>query len=60
MGVTVGQIGKILGLHVVGVAGGPAKCAHAVDTLGSDARVVYKADGFPYALRAAVQDGIDI
>lgn len=60
VGATVGQIGKILGLHVVGIAGGSAKCAHVVETLGFDACVDYKADGFPAALKAAVPDGIDI
>ncbi|MGX1305691.1 NADPH-dependent curcumin reductase CurA [Amorphus suaedae] len=60
VGATVGQIGKILGLRVVGVAGGPAKCAHVVDTLGFDACIDHKADGFPAALKEAVPDGIDI
>ncbi|MDT0632681.1 NADP-dependent oxidoreductase [Rubrivirga sp. S365] len=60
VGATVGQIGKILGLHVVGIAGGPEKNAHVVETLGFDACVDYKADGFPDALAAAVPDGIDI
>tara|TARA_R110000751_G_scaffold220432_1_gene323081 strand:- start:15883 stop:16914 length:1032 start_codon:yes stop_codon:yes gene_type:complete len=60
VGATVGQIGKILGLRVVGIAGGPQKCAHVVDTLGFDACIDYKAEGFPRALKAAVPDGIDI
>lgn len=60
VGATVGQIGKILGLHVVGIAGGPAKCAHVVDTLKFDACIDYKANGFPAALKAAVPGGIDI
>ncbi len=60
VGATVGQIGKILGLHVVGIAGGPEKCTHVVETLGFDACIDYKAGGFPDALRAAVPDGIDI
>jgi NADPH-dependent curcumin reductase CurA len=60
VGATVGQIAKILGLHVVGIAGGPAKCAHVVDTLGFDACINYKADRFPNALKAAVPEGIDI
>ncbi len=60
VGATVGQIGKILGLHVVGIAGGPEKCTHVVETLGFDACIDYKADGFPDALRAAVPDGVDI
>lgn len=60
VGATVGQIGKILGLHVVGIAGGAEKCAHVVDTLGFDACIDYKADGFPAALKQAIRDGIDI
>ena len=60
VGATVGQIGKILGLRVVGVAGGPEKCTHVVETLGFDACIDYKAEGFPDALAEAVPDGIDI
>lgn len=60
VGATVGQIGKILGCRVVGIAGGPEKCAHVVDTLGFDACIDYKAEGFPGALKAAVPDGVDI
>lgn len=60
VGATVGQIGKILGCRVVGIAGGTKKCDHVVDTLGFDACIDYKADGFPDALKQAVPDGIDI
>jgi NADPH-dependent curcumin reductase len=60
VGATVGQIGKILGCHVVGIAGGAEKNAHVVEHLGFDACVDYKADGFAGALRAAVPKGIDI
>ena len=60
VGATVGQIGKLLGCHVVGIAGGPEKNAHVVNTLGFDACIDYKADGFPEALKAAVPSGIDI
>ena len=60
VGATVGQIGKILGLRVIGIAGGPEKCAHVVDTLGFDACIDYKADDFPETLKAAVPEGIDI
>ncbi len=60
VGATVGQIARILGLHVVGIAGGPEKCTHVVETLGFDACIDYKADGFPGALRAAVPVGVDI
>lgn len=60
VGATVGQIGKILGLRVVGIAGGSEKCAHVVDTLGFDACIDYKSARFAEALKAAVPDGIDI
>ncbi|MEL7070761.1 MAG: NADP-dependent oxidoreductase [Cyanobacteria bacterium J06581_3] len=60
VGATVGQIGKILGLNVVGIAGGGEKCAYVVETLGFDACIDYKADSFPEALKDAVPNGIDI
>lgn len=60
VGATVGQIGRILGCRVVGIAGGPAKCAHVVGTLGFDACIDHKAAGFAEALAAAVPKGIDI
>lgn len=60
VGATVGQIGKLLGCHVVGIAGGSEKCAHVIDTLGFDACIDYKAEGFAKALKAATGDGIDI
>ncbi len=60
VGATVGQVGRILGCRVVGVAGGPEKCAHVVNTLGFDACIDHRADGFADALQAAVPDGIDI
>ena len=60
VGATVGQIGKILGCRVVGIAGGAAKNAHVAQNLGFDVCVDYKAEGFAAALRAAVPDGIDI
>ncbi len=60
VGATVGQIGKILGLRVVGIAGGPEKCAHAVETLGFDACVDHKADSFAEDLKRETPDGIDI
>jgi len=60
VGATVGQIGKILGLRVVGIAGGVEKCSHAVDVLGFDACVDYKSEGFAGQLRLAAPDGVDI
>lgn len=60
VGATVGQIGKILGCRVVGVAGGAEKCAYAVDTLGFDACIDHKAADFDSQLAAACPDGIDV
>ena len=60
VGATVGQIAKIMGCRVVGVAGGPEKCAHVVDNLGFDACLDHKADDFAENLRSACPDGIDI
>ena len=60
VGATVGQIGKILGCRVVGIAGGPDKCKHAVDELGFDACIDHKADDFADQLKSACTDGIDV
>lgn len=60
VGATVGQIGKILGCRVVGVAGGAEKCAYAVDELGFDACIDHKADDFAEQLAKASPDGIDV
>jgi NADPH-dependent curcumin reductase len=60
VGGLVGQLAKNRGLRTVGVAGGPAKCAYAVEALGFDQCVDYKADGFRAALAAACPDGVDI
>ncbi|MEP3278589.1 MAG: NADP-dependent oxidoreductase [Stappiaceae bacterium] len=60
VGATVGQIAKIKGCRVVGVAGGPVKCAHVVNNLGFDACVDHHADDFADQLAAACPDGIDV
>jgi len=60
VGATVGQIGKILGCRVVGVAGGPEKCAYAVKTLGFDLCLDHKARDFAAQLQRACPKGIDI
>lgn len=60
VGATVGQIGKIMGCRVVGVAGGPEKCAYVVDNLGFDACLDHRAADFEAQLAAACPDGIDI
>lgn len=56
----VGQIGKALGCRVVGIAGGPDKCAYVTDTLGFDACVDYRAGRVFQALCAACPDGVDV
>jgi NADPH-dependent curcumin reductase CurA len=62
VGQTVGQVAKILGLRVVGIAGGPAKCDWVVKELGFDACIDYKAG--PGAVRAGLKEhcpgGVDI
>ena len=60
VGSVVGQIGKKLGLHVVGVAGGAEKCAYVKDELGFDAVIDYKANDLDSALATACPNGIDI
>jgi NADPH-dependent curcumin reductase len=60
VGATVGQIAKLMGCRVVGIAGGPAKCAHAVKTLGFDDCIDHKSPDFPARLTAAVPNGIDV
>ena len=60
VGSVAGQIGKRLGLHVVGIAGGAKKCAYVKDELGFDECVDYKEIDLDGALRAACTKGIDI
>ncbi len=60
VGATVGQIGKIRDCHVVGIAGGAKKCAHAVETLGFDSCIDHTADDFAKQLKDACPSGIDV
>jgi NADPH-dependent curcumin reductase CurA len=60
VGSIVGQIARIKGCRVVGIAGGAQKCAYVRDVLGFDACVDYKAGGLAEALRAACPGGIDV
>jgi NADPH-dependent curcumin reductase CurA len=60
VGSTVGQVGKLLGCRVVGIAGGLGKCRFAVDTLGFDACIDHREDGFASALAGVCVEGIDI
>jgi hypothetical protein len=60
VGSIVGQIAKIKGCRVVGIAGGEAKGRWLVDELGFDAAVDYKSPEFKRLLRAEVPDGVDV
>ncbi|MEM1156442.1 MAG: NADP-dependent oxidoreductase, partial [Pseudomonadota bacterium] len=61
VGAAVGQIGKIHGARVVGIAGGEKKCAYLSDTLGFDAVIDYRAESdLGTALDRAVPEGIDV
>jgi NADPH-dependent curcumin reductase CurA len=55
-----GQLAKIKGARVVGIAGGPEKCALLTGELGFDAAVDYKAPDWSAQLKAATPDGIDV
>ncbi len=60
VGSVAGQLAKADGARVVGIAGGPEKCAMVVDRLGFDAAVDYKTDDWREQLKAATPDGIDV
>ena len=60
VGSIVGQIAKLEGCRVVGVAGAEEKCRYAVDTLGLDACVSHRDADLTDALKEACPDGIDI
>jgi NADPH-dependent curcumin reductase CurA len=60
VGNVVGQIAKIVGCRVVGIAGSDDKCRWLTDDLGFDAAVNYKAGPVYKSLKAACPDGIDV
>jgi len=60
VGSVAGQIGKIIGCRVVGIAGGPEKCAWITDELGFDAWIDYKSQDVAARLRETCPDGIDV
>ena len=60
VGATVGQIGKLKGCRVVGLAGGEEKCRHAREVLGFDACLDRKDPDFSNQLKHACPDGIDV
>lgn len=59
VGTVAGQIGKMLGARVIGIAGGQAKCG-AVEAIGFDACIDYRATDFAERLAAACPDRINV
>jgi NADPH-dependent curcumin reductase CurA len=60
VGMAVGQIAKIKGCRVVGIAGGPEKCRFIVDELGFDAAIDYKNEDVRTSLKEHCPDRIDV
>ena len=60
VGSAVGQIGRLKGCRVVGIAGGPDKARYLQDELGFDAALDHRAPDFADRLREACPAGIDI
>ncbi len=59
-GSVVGQIAKLKGCRVVGIAGSAEKCAWLTDELGFDAAINYRTDDVRSAIRAACPTGVDV
>lgn len=60
VGSTVVQLAKAWGCRVVGIAGGPDKCAYVRDELGADAVIDYKHEKIGKALYETCPEGIDV
>lgn len=60
VGAVVGQLARLQGARVVGIAGGPDKCRHAVEVLGFDACVDRREPGLAGRLAAVCPEGIDV
>ncbi|MEH6733854.1 MAG: NADP-dependent oxidoreductase [Shewanella sp.] len=60
VGATVGQIAKLKGCRVVGIAGGAEKCRYAKEVLGFDECIDHKAADFAQQLTAHCDNGIDV
>lgn len=59
VGSVVGQLAKLKGCRVIGIAGGKEKCSYVVDELGFDACIDYKGGNLFKDVKAAAPDGID-
>ena len=60
VGAVVGQIAKIQGCRVVGIAGGTDKCSYLRDKLGFDEAIDYKSEDVKAMLKTACPDGIHV
>jgi NADPH-dependent curcumin reductase CurA len=60
VGSLVGQIAKIHGCRVIGIAGGPEKCKWLVEDLGFDAAIDYKREPVAPRVRVLSRPGIDV
>jgi NADPH-dependent curcumin reductase CurA len=59
-GSIAGQVAKIAGARVVGIAGGPEKCRVVVEDFGFDACIDYKNDDLPAALKKHCPKGVNV
>lgn len=59
-GSVAGQIGRILGCRVIGIAGSEAKCSYLVDELGFDAAIDYRSEDVRGRLGELVPGGVDV
>lgn len=60
VGSVVGQIAKIKGCKVIGIAGGAEKCKYLIDTLGYDGAIDYKNEDVKDGLKRECPKGIDV
>ncbi len=60
VGMVVGQIARIKGCHVVGIAGGAEKCSYLTKDLGFDAAIDYKSENVRAALQKHCPKGVDV
>lgn len=59
-GSVAGQIAKIAGARVVGIAGGPEKCRAVVEDFGFDACIDYREDGLAASLKQHCAKGVNV
>jgi NADPH-dependent curcumin reductase len=60
VGSTAGQVARLMGARVVGIAGSKEKCAYAVEELGFSACINYTEGNLTESLKDACPDGIDV